>query len=66
MEGLVDLNLDVPKYGWTDRAALIELGGYGSYPVSWKITDEQETINYSVPFRTTAVIFRSIPLESTR
>lgn len=32
IENVLDLDLTVPQYGWTDRASLIELSGYGTYP----------------------------------
>ena len=47
IENLLDLNLTVPQYGWTDRAALIELAGHGSYPVSWEVTDDQGPVAHA-------------------
>lgn len=44
---MLDLDLTVPQYGWTDRASLIELSGYGTYPVSWEVADEQGSVAYS-------------------
>lgn len=47
IENVLDLDLTVPQYGWTDRASLIELSGYGTYPVSWEVADEQGSVTYS-------------------
>ena len=46
IEGLLEPCLTVSQYGWTDRAFLVEMTGYDSYPVSWEVTNEQGAVAY--------------------
>lgn len=47
VEGLVDLTMTAPEYSWTDRAGLVELSGFGEYPVSWEATKDGEPAAYT-------------------